>query len=115
MTTTPAPSFAARPRLLAAIAAVLCWPISVYRRWLSPLLPRACRFEPSCSHYAILALHTHTPVRALGLIGWRIARCQPFCEGGTDYPPPGRYGDARRLIPTDTSRSLPSVGSAVGS
>ncbi len=72
------------------------WPIALpllgllaaYRRWLSPLLPAACRFEPSCSQYAVDALHEHAAPRALALIVWRLLRCQPLSRGGCDPVPP---------------------------
>jgi putative membrane protein insertion efficiency factor len=57
-----------------------------YKRWLSPLLPDACRFAPTCSEYARLAVLRYGAlggsVRALG----RLARCQPFGLGGIDLP-----------------------------
>lgn len=62
-------------------------PIRLYRRILSPLLPRACRFHPSCSVYALEALELHGPVRGLGLAAWRLCRCQPFSRGGLDPVP----------------------------
>lgn len=86
--TTIAGRFAAR---------ALAWPIAAYRRWLSPLLPPACRFHPSCSQYALWAIATHRPLRAIALSAWRLLRCQPLCAGGEDWPPPGPHGDARRL------------------
>ncbi|MBM4343885.1 MAG: membrane protein insertion efficiency factor YidD [Deltaproteobacteria bacterium] len=83
------------------VARLLSLPIAAYRRWVSPLLPPACRFEPSCSQYALWVLATHRPPRALALIAWRLVRCQPLCAGGTDWPPPGPYGDAARLARID--------------
>lgn len=68
--------------------------VHAYRRWLSPLLPPACRFEPSCSQYAVHALHQHGLLRALGLVAWRLLRCQPLCRGGHDPVPAGRYTTA---------------------
>jgi uncharacterized protein len=62
-----------------------------YRRVFSPVLSPRCRFEPSCSVYAEEALHTHGPLRAVGLILWRLARCQPFARAGYD-PVPGARG-----------------------
>lgn len=67
-----------------------------YQRWISPLLRPACRFEPSCSRYAVTALHEHAAPRALGLIAWRLLRCQPFCSGGHD-PVPSRSRRAKPL------------------
>jgi len=65
--------------------------LRLYRRFLSPLLGPSCRFEPSCSRYASLALCSHSLPRALGLISWRLLRCQPFGRPGLDpVPPPTR-------------------------
>lgn len=61
-----------------------------YQRWLSPLLPPACRFHPSCSEYARLSLAEHHLPRAMALIVWRLLRCQPLCAGGHDPVPPRR-------------------------
>lgn len=73
-----------------AVAAVLLVPIRVYRRWISPWTPPTCRFTPTCSAYAEEALRSLGPARAVPLILWRIARCQPLCKGGHDpVPEPG--------------------------
>ena len=87
----------------APIAAVLLALLHGYRRWLSPLLGPYCRFEPSCSRYATEALRRHPVHRALGLTTWRLLRCQPWCRGGHDPLPPGRY---------DTAPTLPPAGDA---
>lgn len=58
-----------------------------YRRLISPWLPRACRFVPSCSEYAEEALRGHGLWRGGWLTLWRLARCQPFCAGGIDLVP----------------------------
>jgi hypothetical protein len=58
-----------------------------YKRWLSPLLPRACRFAPTCSEYARLAIETHGPARGVGLALGRLLRCHPWHPGGIDLPP----------------------------
>ncbi len=57
-----------------------------YKRWVSPLLPRACRFTPTCSEYARLAILEHGLVRGGGRAVWRILRCNPFHPGGVDLP-----------------------------
>lgn len=62
--------------------------INFYKKNISPLFPRCCRFEPSCSTYAIEALHTHGAVKGTALSVWRILRCNPFCRGGYDPVPP---------------------------
>jgi len=61
-----------------------------YRFLLSPWLGRQCRFEPTCSAYALAALETHGALRGSALTVGRLARCQPFCDGGHDPVPPPR-------------------------
>ena len=60
--------------------------LGVYKRRLSPLLPRSCRFTPTCSEYARLALLKHGAGRGSLLAAGRILRCQPFHPGGVDLP-----------------------------
>lgn len=66
--------------------------IGVYQQVLSPLLPRACRFEPSCSEYARQALAAHGLARGGWLALRRLLRCHPLHPGGVDPPPPARSG-----------------------
>ena len=74
-----------------AVAAIVA-PIRFYRRFLSPLLPPACRFEPSCSRYAIEAIETHGPLKGTGLALRRLSRCHPISwlggSSGFDPVPP---------------------------
>ena len=58
-----------------------------YQLWVSPLLPAACRYYPTCSAYAIEALEKHGPVTGSWLALRRIARCHPFHAGGYDPVP----------------------------
>ena len=74
------------------LALLLALPIHLYRWTLSPLLPRACRFHPSCSAYAVEALETHGPLRGLLLALRRLGRCHPLNPGGLD-PYTGRAID----------------------
>jgi len=67
---------------------VLVGTIKLYQRFLSPLLPPACRFYPSCSQYAVDAIDLHGLGRGSWLAVKRLARCQPFSRGGYD-PVPG--------------------------
>lgn len=67
---------------------LLCLPIFLYRVSLSRLLPRVCRFHPSCSVYALGALQTHGPLKGSWLALRRVARCHPFHPGGFDPVPP---------------------------
>ena len=59
-----------------------------YKRFISPLLPPACRFYPSCSEYAMQAVEAHGVLRGAGLALRRLARCHPFSKGGYDPVPP---------------------------
>lgn len=62
-----------------------------YRRWLSPALhslnPGGCKYLPTCSEYASLAIATHGPLRGSLLATWRLLRCNPFSRGGLDQVP----------------------------
>jgi uncharacterized protein len=66
-------------RLLAAL-------LVGYKRWISPILPRSCRFSPTCSEYARLALLKYGLWRGCALGAARILRCQPLHPGGIDLP-----------------------------
>lgn len=71
-------------------AFILSLPIRAYRLLLSPLLPKVCRFHPSCSAYALGALEVHGPFTGLYLTLRRLMRCHPFHPGGLDPVPPRR-------------------------
>jgi uncharacterized protein len=60
--------------------------IGFYKFWISPLLPPACRFVPTCSMYGIQAIKEFGPNKGAILTAWRILRCSPF--GGKGYDPP---------------------------
>ncbi len=60
--------------------------LALYKRRLSPWLPRACRFTPTCSEYARLALLKHGLWRGGWLATGRLLRCHPFHPGGVDLP-----------------------------
>lgn len=66
-----------------------------YRLLLSPWLGSACRFEPSCSAYALQALQRHGAITGTRLTAQRLLRCHPWCEGGHDpvpvTPPAGLF------------------------
>ncbi len=70
------------------IVNIFIFVVTIYQRAISPLLGPKCRFTPSCSQYAIIAL------RRFGLIkgGWltvkRVLKCHPLHEGGEDFVPP---------------------------
>jgi len=58
--------------------------LGVYKLFLSPLFPAACRFEPTCSEYAREAVEKYGALRGTWMGLLRILRCQPFCKGGHD-------------------------------
>ncbi|MBQ3066379.1 MAG: membrane protein insertion efficiency factor YidD [Clostridia bacterium] len=63
--------------------------IQFYRRFLSPLKGKStCRFYPTCSLYAIRVYRDFGLIGGTCLTVWRLLRCQPFCRGGIDLPPP---------------------------
>lgn len=65
--------------------------IRVYQRLISPLLGPRCRFQPTCSAYAVEALQVHGFFRGSWLALKRIARCHPGNEGGADPVPPCKH------------------------
>jgi hypothetical protein len=69
------------------VKAVLLALIAFYRRVVSPLLPAACRFEPTCSRYAAEAIRRHGAWRGLRLAVARLLRCRPGGGGGLDPVP----------------------------
>ena len=64
--------------------------VSVYRRWVSPLLPRHCRYEPTCSAYASEAIGRFGLLRGGTMALRRIGRCHPWAPGGVDMVPERR-------------------------
>ncbi|NDC60568.1 MAG: membrane protein insertion efficiency factor YidD [Betaproteobacteria bacterium] len=65
--------------------------VKAYRLFLSAWLGSACRFEPTCSAYALEALSKHGATAGSYLILKRIGRCHPWCAGGHDPVPEARY------------------------
>ncbi|MCF8225285.1 MAG: membrane protein insertion efficiency factor YidD [Bacteroidales bacterium] len=72
------------------LSALLILPVKIYQWVISPMLPGTCRYEPTCSQYAIEALKTHGPIKGLFLGTKRILSCHPWGGHGYDpVPPPG--------------------------
>jgi uncharacterized protein len=59
-------------------------PIRLYRRAISPALGQRCKYDPSCSAYALQAIRTYGILRGVVLAGWRLLRCNPWSHGGFD-------------------------------
>jgi putative membrane protein insertion efficiency factor len=76
--------------------------LTLYKRGLSPLLGQRCRFYPSCSDYARVAVARFGPLRGSLLAGWRLMRCQPLCTGGED-PVPEHFHFRRCHTPGDST------------
>ena len=66
------------------VAALLIWLVRLYQILISPLLPRSCKYYPSCSQYAVDALTQYGVLRGVVLAGWRLLRCNPWSYGGYD-------------------------------
>jgi uncharacterized protein len=69
------------------MAALLIWLIGLYQATISRLLGPRCRFEPSCSRYAVACLESHGALRGGLLSLGRLCKCHPFHPGGYDPPP----------------------------
>jgi putative membrane protein insertion efficiency factor len=83
-----------------------------YRFFLSPWLGSACRFEPTCSAYALEALERHGAGVGTYLAACRLGRCHPWCPGGHDPVPrerPRLFAWLRRPAPPAPSPSSPST------
>ncbi len=86
-------------------------PIHAYRLSLSYLIGGRCRFQPTCSVYALQALDRHGPVTGLWLAAKRLARCHPFARGGHwQYDPVPDPKEINQQLPCDTAQSLGTCG-----
>ena len=93
------------------MARLLIAVVRAYRLLLSPSLGSSCRFEPTCSAYAIGALQSHGALRGSYLTLKRIGRCQPWCEGGHDPVPPVTPAAGSGLLTRLISPSTPKKSS----
>ena len=83
------------------VAALLMAPIRLYQKYVSPGLPRRCRYYPTCSAYAVEALRVHGAVKGVLLGTWRVLRCNPWSAGGVDHVPERGKWQAPPWIPPD--------------
>ena len=67
-----------------ALLSIVLAPIRLYQRLISPALPRRCKYEPTCSAYAVQAIRELGVLRGMIVAAWRLARCNPFSDGGYD-------------------------------
>jgi uncharacterized protein len=67
-----------------ALTALLLAPIRAYQRFISPALPRRCKYYPTCSDYAVQAIRELGVLRGSVVAAWRLVRCNPFSHGGYD-------------------------------
>jgi putative membrane protein insertion efficiency factor len=86
--------------------------LAFYKRWLSPALhslhPGGCKYLPTCSEYAAMAIAIHGPMRGTALAAWRLLRCHPFTRGGFDPVPPARASDPKQS-PKQSNRRAPAA------
>jgi len=96
-------------------ARLLLFAVRVYQTFFSALMPSACKFYPSCSHYAAEAVRIHGARRGSWLALRRVSRCHPFTRGGVDLVPDaadfpkrrlGSCGEQRRTISLFSFRSI---------
>ncbi|MDQ3729730.1 MAG: membrane protein insertion efficiency factor YidD [Actinomycetota bacterium] len=77
-----------------ALVTTFLAPIRFYQRFISPGLPRRCKYEPTCSAYAVSAVRELGVVRGSVVAAWRVLRCNPWSHGGWDPV------SERKLFPT---------------
>ncbi|MDH5708018.1 MAG: membrane protein insertion efficiency factor YidD [Hylemonella sp.] len=78
--------------------------VKAYRLCLSPWVGSACRFEPTCSAYALAALQKHGSFTGSYLAAHRLLRCQPWCQGGCDPVPDEAPRVFSRLLPSSLKK-----------
>lgn len=72
--------------------------IYLYKILISPLLPKSCRYTPSCSTYGVIAIKRFGPIEGSFLLIKRLIRCNPWSKGGLDPVPDNIKGDIKWII-----------------
>jgi putative membrane protein insertion efficiency factor len=70
--------------LLRAVRELVLLPLLAYQRFISPALPQRCKYYPSCSAYAVQSVRELGVIRGTIVAAWRLARCNPWSNGGVD-------------------------------
>lgn len=86
-----------------ALALVFVGLIRSYQIILSPRIGQVCRYYPSCSHYALVAVKVHGAGKGVLLAVWRILRCHPWAAGGVEFIPEKGHWFAREVIESSTN------------
>ena len=84
---------------MSALRTVAVAPIRLYQRAVSPVLPKRCKYYPSCSEYAVQSVRSYGILRGLVLAGWRLLRCNPWSLGGVDFVEDQKLFRARPRVP----------------
>lgn len=92
---------------MSPLARILALPVRAYRLLLSPWIGHGCRFQPTCSAYALEALERHGALRGGWLALWRILRCNPW--GGSGYDPVPGSAEAPKPAEGGTDTDSPDV------
>ena len=70
---------------MSAARSVAVAPVRFYQRFVSPAIPKRCKYHPSCSQYSVTAIRQYGILRGLVLSAWRLLRCNPWSHGGVDF------------------------------
>lgn len=91
---------------MSVLRRIVVAPVVAYQRLISPAFPRRCKYEPTCSRYAVDAIMEFGILRGLVLAVWRLLRCNPWSHGGFDP-----VGDQRlfRRRPASSSTAPPTT------
>jgi uncharacterized protein len=80
--------------------------LRLYKRWVSPSLPPACRYVPTCSEYAMEAIERYGVLRGGLMAVWRLLRCHPFAKGGYDPVVKHRINPSANVLSDERGTTL---------